>query len=106
MNHQYKFKEISLSKLGFKHFIHVIVSYTMGTSGLPDIYIPSLRDEGVYIRQATSAHGISSTNIYQLMSNHVWAKLNYSSMASLYLYMDLLDCIVGLNLMIKTYDVI
>ena len=38
-------------------------SYTMGTSGLPDIY--TQRPEGVYIRQTTSAHGI--TNIYQLM---------------------------------------
>ena len=36
--------------------------YAMDTSGLPDIYTQSLRAEGVYIRQATSAHGI--TNIY------------------------------------------
>ena len=46
-----------------------------------------------------SAHGI-----YQLMCNHVWVNQhNYSSMASLYLYDDLLDRIVGLNLMIKTF---
>ena len=77
-------------------------SYTMGTSGLPDIYTRSPRAEGVYIRQITSAHGI--TNIYQLMCNHVWANQhNNSSMDSLYLYRDLLDCIVGLNLMIKTF---
>ena len=60
------------------------------------------RAEGVYIRQITSAHGI--TNIYQSMCNHVWANQhNNSSMDSLYLYRDLLDCIVGLNLMIKTF---
>ena len=43
------------------------------------------------------------------MCNHVWTnQLNYSYMiASLSLYRDLLDCIVGLNLMIKRfYDVI
>ena len=39
-------------------------SYTMGTSGLPDIYTRSLRAagpraEGVYIRQTTCAHGIT-----------------------------------------------
>ena len=53
-----------------------------------------------------SAYGI--TNIYQSMCNHVWVNQhNNSSMDSLYLYRDLLDCIVGLNLMIKTfYDVI
>ena len=42
----------------------------MGTGGLPDIYTqspraPGPRAEGVYIRQTTSAHGI--TIIYQLM---------------------------------------
>ena len=36
----------------------------MGMSGLPDIYtqglrVTSLRAEGVYIRQTTSAHGIT-----------------------------------------------
>ena len=71
-------------------------SYTMGTRDTGP------RAEGVYIRQITSAHGI--TNIYQLMCNHVWANQhNNSSMDSLYLYRDLLDCIVGLNLMIKTF---
>ena len=40
-------------------------SYTMGTSGLPDIYTQSLRAagpraEGVYIRRTTSAHGITN----------------------------------------------
>ena len=39
-------------------------SYTMGTSGLPDIYTRSPRAagpraEGVYIRRTTSAHGIT-----------------------------------------------
>ena len=39
-------------------------SYTMGTSGLPDIYTRSPRAagpraEGVYIRQTTSAYGIT-----------------------------------------------
>ena len=59
-----------------------------------------LRAEGVYIKQTTSAHGI--TNIYQLAN--VWAnQQNYSIIASLYLYGDLLDCIVGLNLMIKMF---
>ena len=37
----------------------VINSYTMGMSGLPDIYTQSPRAEGVYIRQTTSAHGIT-----------------------------------------------
>ena len=77
-------------------------SYTMGTSGLPDMYTRSPRAEGVYIRQITSAHGITKT--YQSMCNHVWANQhNNSSMDSLYLYRDLLDCIVGLNLIIKTF---
>ena len=86
---------------------HICNSYTMGTSGLPDIYTRSpraagLRAEGVYIRQITSAHGI--TNIYQLMCNDVWANQhNNRPMDSLYLYRDLLDCIVGLNLMIKMF---
>ena len=35
-------------------------SYTMGTSGLPDIYTQSPRAEGVYIRRTTSAHGITT----------------------------------------------
>ena len=40
-------------------------SYTMGTSGLPDIYTRSPRAagpraEGVYIRRTTSAHGITN----------------------------------------------
>ena len=39
--------------------------YTMGTSGLPDIYTWNLRAtgpraEGVYIRQTMSAHGITT----------------------------------------------
>ena len=43
--------------------VYIFNSYTMGTSGLPDIYTRSptaarLRAEGVYIRQTTSAHGI------------------------------------------------
>ena len=72
-------------------------------SGLLNIYIRSLtatgpRDEGVYIRQAISA----ITNIYQL-ANVLVNQLNYSFMASLYLYRDSLDYIVGLNLMIKTF---
>ena len=41
------------------------------------------------------------------MYNHVWANQhNNRSMDSLYLYRDLLDCIVGLNLMIKRFYVI
>ena len=41
-------------------------SYTMGTSGLPDIYTRSPRAagpraEGVYIRRTMSAHGITIT---------------------------------------------
>ena len=76
--------------------------YTMGTGGLPDICTCGPRAEGVYMMQATSAHDI--TNIYQLLCDHVWVnEHNNSSMDSLYLYRDLLDCIVGLNLMIKTF---
>ena len=44
--------------------ITIFNSYTMGTSGLPDIYTQSPRAagpraEGVYIRRTTSAHGIT-----------------------------------------------
>ena len=54
------------------------------------------------LRQSTSACVI--TNIYQIIYNHAWAnQLNHSSMASLYLYRDLLECTVGLNLMIKMF---
>ena len=84
--------------------MYVCNGYIMGMSGLPaqSPRAAGLRDEGVYIRQAMSAHGIA--NIYQLMCNHVWVnQLNDSSVASLYLYRDLLDCIVGLHLMIKTF---
>ena len=43
----------------------IINSYTMGTSGLPDLYTQSpratgLRAEGVYIRRTTSTHGITT----------------------------------------------
>ena len=74
-------------------------SYTMSVNGLPDIYTqsPRLRVEDVYIKQATSVHGIS--NIYNLVCNHVWANQhNHSSMASLYgyiyiyIYIYILDC--------------
>ena len=45
-------------------YIYIFNSYTMGTSGLTDIYTRSPRAagpraEGVYIRQTTSAHGIT-----------------------------------------------
>ena len=45
--------------------VAIFNSYTMGTSGLPDIYTRSPRAtgpraEGVYIRQTTSAHGITN----------------------------------------------
>ena len=41
------------------------ISYTMDKSGLPDIYAQStraagMRTEDVYIRQSTSAHGITN----------------------------------------------
>ena len=46
------------------YLIVIFNSYTMGTSGLPDIYTQSPRAtgpraEGVYIRRTTSAHGIT-----------------------------------------------
>ena len=42
----------------------ICYSYTMGISGLPDMYTQSLRAagpraEGVHIRQTTNAHGIT-----------------------------------------------
>ena len=53
--------------LGAPPIIHSITfnSYTMGMSGLPDIYTQSPRAagpraEGAYIRQTTSAHGITN----------------------------------------------
>ena len=46
-------------------------SYTMGTSGLPDIYTQSPRAEGVYIRQTTRAHHI--TIMYHSVHYHAWA---------------------------------
>ena len=66
------------------------------------IYTPEAR--GLY----TSGKPQVPMAMYHLMCNHVWANQhNGSSMDSLYLYRDLLDCIVGLNLMIKTFhDVI
>ena len=76
-------------------------SYTMGTSDFPDIYTRSwLSGFGyIYIGQTMNAHGITNN-----IPINVWAnQYNYSLMASLYLYGDLLDCIVGLNLMIKTF---
>ena len=44
------------------HEIHSTVSYSMGTSGLPDVYIRGLQAQGlrVYIRQITSSHGITT----------------------------------------------
>ena len=78
------------------------ISYTTCTRDSPDIYTLSPQASGVYIRQTTCAHGI--TIKYQLMCNHVWVNQHhYSSMASLYLYRDLLGCNVDLNLMIKTF---
>ena len=41
-------------------YVYIFYSYTMGTSGLPDIYTQSPRAEGVYIRRTTSAHGITT----------------------------------------------
>ena len=41
-------------------YIYIYNSYTMGTSGLPDIYTLSPRVSGVYIRQTTRAHGITT----------------------------------------------
>ena len=47
-----------------KNICAIFNSYTMGTSGLPDIYTRSPRAagpraEGVYIRRTTSAHDIT-----------------------------------------------
>ena len=39
--------------------VMVFNSYTMGTSGLPDIYTRCPRASGVYIRRTTRAHGIT-----------------------------------------------
>ena len=74
----------------------------MGTSGLHDICTLSPQACGprasvVYIMQATRAHGIT----------HQCVIMCGRTMDSLYLYRDLLDYSVGLNLMIKhIYDVI
>ena len=43
----------------------ILKTYSMGMSGLPDIYTQSpraksLRTEGVYIRQTTDVHGITT----------------------------------------------
>ena len=47
--------------LGARPHMEVIYnSYTMCTRGLPDIYTLSPRDSGVYIRQTTRAHGITT----------------------------------------------
>ena len=40
-------------------YIYICYSYTMGMSGLPDMYTRSPRAEGVHIRQTTNAHGIT-----------------------------------------------
>ena len=72
----------------------------MGTSGLlytPEALGPQARG---CIYQAN--HECTWYNYY--IPINVWAnQYNYSLMTSLYLYGDLLDCIVGLNLMIKTF---
>ena len=39
--------------------LYVYSSYTMGMSGLPNMYTQSPRAEGVHIRQTTNAHGIT-----------------------------------------------
>ena len=44
--------------------------YTMGTSGLPDIYTLSPRASGVYIRQTTHTHGITISYMYHLTLLH------------------------------------
>ena len=47
-----------------KHQSGMFNSYTIGTSGLPDIYTRSMRAadraKSVHIRQTTSAHGITN----------------------------------------------
>ena len=58
-------------------------SYTMGTSGLSDMYTRSLRAagpraEGVYIRQTTSAHGITD----MCHGSSHWQMLSSSSQKS------------------------
>ena len=50
-------------------------SYAMGTSGLPDIYTQSMRTtglrvKGVYIRQTTSAHGITNMQHLRVLIMH------------------------------------
>ena len=49
-------------------YIYICYSYTMDTSGLPDMYTRSPRAEGVHIRQTTSGHGI--TDMYH--SHSLW----------------------------------
>ena len=44
-------------------------SYTMGAHGSPDIYTLSPRALGVYIRQTTRAHGITSKYIQYMYSS-------------------------------------
>ena len=39
---------------------YICNNYTMGMSGLPDIYTLGPRASGVYIRRTTSAHGITT----------------------------------------------
>ena len=42
------------------NYNYICYSYTMGTSGLPDMYTRGgPRAEGLHIRQTTSAHGIT-----------------------------------------------
>ena len=58
------FKGDHLFTMNIYIYIYIFNSYTMGTSGLPDIYTRSLRAtgpraEGVYIRRTMSAHGIT-----------------------------------------------
>ena len=40
-------------------YIYTCYSYTMGMSGLPDMYTRSPRAAGVHIRQTMNAHGIT-----------------------------------------------
>ena len=77
----------------------------MDRSGLHDIYTRSQRAtspmaEGVYIRQTTSAHVITTIVTLPGM-NHAWASAKqldpYSEMKLQYLYFHLLYSILGLK---------
>ena len=78
----------------------------MCTHGLPDIYTLSPRASGVYIRQTTRAHGITTKYIlYIYVYTHTYMNFYYVELFGIYLYVVCRHCssccLLGLGWYIK-----